>query len=200
MAKLREHQQTVYGKAIAFCVVVITRWSTRDRLFVSIIRNKEALRRYLESDSSECSPDISSIINDTTFWATLDDIRILIHPISELQQMSESSKSHIGQVHGRWKRIEDHISNTTKTLTTFTKTPSSAAVLVNLFTTRRAVQTSDIHIAAYWLDPTNIKKTIPQDEHDATVRSIELYAGREAREKFSMFCGQYYPYDDSNTA
>jgi len=78
MAILREHQSVTS----VFILSVITRWGAQQGMMASVKRNKDALRRYIADSRAECSPEVKAIVTDTTFWATLDDLDVLIRGIS----------------------------------------------------------------------------------------------------------------------
>jgi len=110
LARLRKHQVAIYGGKRALCSSVITRWGTQYRLINSILKSKDALRRFSVSDTAkELSLDAYTHISSAAFWKELEPVRELLQPMDEAITDSESSKGHIGQVINRWKAIHSHL-------------------------------------------------------------------------------------------
>jgi hypothetical protein len=205
MVILREHQSV----PDAFVLSVITRWGTQQGVVASVQRNKDALRQYIADDRAECSAEIEAIITDTTFWASLHDLDVLICGISYPQKISESSRESGGvhHVHERWSKIGTHIENTVGNLSTFRHPEhrEAASSLIRRFYKRRTAQLSTIHTVAHHLNPSHIPAgmqgpgtasqrgsetcVMTAEDRDDVLDFLELYAGRKARLEFNEFRG-----------
>ena len=116
MGQTGPEQKAVYnGKTFALTLSVITRWGTQYRLLSSLIRSKDALRRYGTIDdldyekSDEGKRSHSKMmqnITDRSFWHDLEDRIEILKPLHDCQVMSESGDAHLGYVAQRWKTIE----------------------------------------------------------------------------------------------
>src|SRR5579859_3030408 len=82
---------------------VITGWGAQFRLIQSVLKSKDALKRYA-CDYGDCpasqriKQSALDVIQSREFWAQLESIRELLQPLDEHLKMSESGKSHLAQV------------------------------------------------------------------------------------------------------
>jgi len=75
LARLREHQITLYSKKQALCIAVITRWGTQYRLINSVLKNKDALRRYaIEQKSRDLPFNSHDCISSAAFWRDFEPV------------------------------------------------------------------------------------------------------------------------------
>lgn len=119
LALLREEQVAMYnGKTYALTLSVITRWGTQYCLIHSLLRSKNALKRYgtrddLDHEKSEEGKGnyarMMETIMDRNFWHDLEDMIEILKPLHDCQVMSESGDAHLGYVVKRWKTIEKFI-------------------------------------------------------------------------------------------
>ena len=126
LAILREHQQELYGRHYGFCLAVITRWGTQERLISSIYKSKEALRAFVQDARirDTVSGFLSNILLDHTFWSRLEEFRPCLACISKPQQQSEKDSAHIGQVRARWRTITANLQHILAASTTLSINPS----------------------------------------------------------------------------
>ena len=113
-ARLREFQVEYYKKPQSLILSVITRWGTQYRLIQSLLKSKDAIKRYaLEYQSLPESERLKQaaldIIMDKDIWIKLEVLRELLQSIDERLRMSESGKSHLGHVLYHWKDILKHL-------------------------------------------------------------------------------------------
>jgi len=171
-AYLREFQIQCYGKHYSLILSVITRWGTQYRLVHSVLRSKNALRRYADHHSaSEISNNAHTIIKDLDFWRDLDSLRELLAPINEQLKMSESSKGHLGHVLERWKAILKHLickATDIPELTEFVKENGT-------FAKRFKRQVVPIHILAFYLRPDNVDVPMPVEHETICFQFLERF-------------------------
>lgn len=109
-ARLRELQVQLYGKKQALCLSVITRWGTQIRLLASLIKNKDAIRRYTTMYTpKDLGVEAFEYAASYSFWAEVERLYDMLKPIDEVLKMSESSKGHLGMVVDRWDTIVTHL-------------------------------------------------------------------------------------------
>lgn len=159
-ARLREFQQELYLKKIALISSVITRWGTQCRQILSVLNNKDALRRYaLKYTPADIGTDAHAAISSTIYWAKLEGLREVIAPIDKDLLMSESNNNHLGHVMKRWEVIGEHLTTMERehpALMDFMKPngkfPQRLSIHFYLMF-RFFRQVLPIHYAAYFLDP-----------------------------------------------
>ena len=170
LARLRDIQTHFYKHHQSFILSVITRWGTQFRLVQSVLKNKDALKCY----TSDCGDlpaaqrikqSALNVIQSREFWAQLELIRELLQPLDEYLKMSESGKSHLGQVLSRWLDILDHLNTRSKTdftieLGDFMSTDNGG------FVQRYQRQVKPIHVTAYYLLPETQTKSITEHFDD----------------------------------
>jgi len=155
-ARLHEFQMQCYGKHQSLVLSVITRWGTQYLLVLSVLKNKDAIKRYASEfqshpASERLKQEALDAIMDREMWSKLEALREVLQPIDERLRMSESGKSHLGHVLGRWKDILKHLhaqSKEHKELASFLADGSDGG-----FVNRYNRQVLDIHIVAYYLMP-----------------------------------------------
>lgn len=170
------------GKTYALTLSVITRWGTQYRLIHSLLRSKDALRRYGTRDdldyekSDEGKGSHSKMmesITDRNFWHDLEDLIEILKPLHDCQVMSESGDAHLGYVVKRWKTIELHLQSLRNRVGFQRSHEVDNIFLPRQTTSGRQVkpvwnmqydkQVIDIHVMAYHLDPNNIHDAIRTD-------------------------------------
>jgi len=184
--RLREFQVEYYKKLQSLILSVITRWGTQYRLVRSLLKSKDAIKRYaLEYQSlpaTEClkQPALDAI-TDKDLWIKLEALRELLQPIDERLQMSESGKSHLGHVLHHWKDILKHLR--AKGI----EHEELASFLSNGgFTHRYNLQVLPIHIVAFYLMP---KTTVNDIRNNFTAIPLGF------EKKITSF---FRPYSSSN--
>src|SRR5438046_1747866 len=154
-ACLREFQVEHYGKQQSLILSVITRWGTQYRLVQSLLKSKDAIKRYtleyrfLPATERLKQPALDAIM-DKDLWIKLEAMRELLQPIDERLRMSESGKSHLGHVLHRWKDLFKHL-----------RAKSIEHEELDAFVSRGGfkycynLQVLPIHIVAFYLMPDN---------------------------------------------
>ena len=147
-------------------MAVITRWGTQYRLILSLINNKDALKRYAHEfgdlpATKRIKQSALVVIKDKDFWAALELMRELLQPLDEALRMSESTDSNLGHVLPRWMAIAEHLK--TKT----TDYPDELASFMAIdnetgFSHRYKRQIIPLHIVAYYLLPETRNKDITE--------------------------------------
>jgi hypothetical protein len=143
-------------KQVAFVLSVITRWGTQYGLVLSVLKNKEALFLWIADSRARVGKkknitQLRSIIVDSEFWSKLGEVAEIIKPIHEAQKMSESNSATLAHVIPRWLRLESKLVALSELY------PYLKPILApgGIFNTRLNMQTSEIHWAAFVLDPTS---------------------------------------------
>src|SRR5579859_4274436 len=109
-ARLRQLQVEIYGQKRSLCLSVITRWGTQYHLVESLLKSKDALRRYaIAHEPGDLAAHAHDYINSSMFWASLESLRELLQPIDEALWMSESNQAHLEKVLDRWAMIHMHL-------------------------------------------------------------------------------------------
>ena len=160
LAFLRQHQLRAYGKKKALVASVITRWGTQLQALHSVLGNKEALLAWARdgltvqktpSRSHAALFDIIGNVKNHVFWREVEVLATVLGPIGAVQERSESDKLNVGHTLMNWRQIAANwcqLRNSGEWLEVdwdplFTKLAS-----------REEIQTLDIHVTAWALDPT----------------------------------------------
>jgi hypothetical protein len=171
-ARLREIQLEIYNEHRSLILSVITRWGTQFRLVNSVIKSKEALRRYVEKyEPKDLKFEAFEYIFDRDFWRDIDTIRELLQPIDEILRMSESSKSHLGHVFSRWMDILKHLKRKISDIPELDEFTSASGT----FATRYKRQVSPIHILAFYLVPNHHHTPLSAEHENIIYEFIKQY-------------------------
>ena len=174
-ALLREQQIICYGKHYSLILSVITRWGTQYRLIYSVLRSKEALRKYAEkvqdTDVKTLGSNVLAIIKDVNFWRDLDILRELLESIDEQLKMSESSKGHLGQVLQRWIEMLKHLKCKEIDISELTEFVKADGI----FGKRFKRQVVPIHILAYYLRPDNVNIPMTAEHEIICFKFLEKF-------------------------
>lgn len=198
-ALLREQQINCYGKHYSLILAVITRWGTQYRLTHSVLRSKEALRKYAEKvqdvDIKKLGNSAHTIIKDVDFWRDLDVLHELLEPIDEQLKMSESSKGHLGQVLQRWIEILKHLKSKEMDIPELTEFVKEDGI----FAKRFKRQVIPIHILAYYLRPDNIDIPMTAEHEMICFKFLEKFLPNTqdlhtAWAELQQFRGQIAPF------
>lgn len=136
------------------------------RSIASLLRSKTVLKAYAIDNTKglEANDVIKALLLDYRFWNNLEDVKKVLQSIHEQQKMSESNRAHLGYVVSRWKRIELHLrgslsrinySYADKIRAIFISDVNAKGYSTHLWNDRFNKQVTDIHLAAYYLDPAN---------------------------------------------
>ncbi|KAJ5103082.1 hypothetical protein N7532_003611 [Penicillium argentinense] len=197
LAKLRALQQRFYKKELSLLAVVSTRWGTQYRMLMSVKRSEQALRAYFttHTDLGEAGRELATVANYHKFWGQLNELLVLIEPLDEAIRMSESGGANLMKVVCRWMSLRAHIqqcqegSSLGKDLAEF---------IPHDLTPRIDRQLTDLHWAAFYLDPKNHSSKTPITKRDQVIRTIQKYcvspdnidASAEAIDEFFTFRGR----------
>src|SRR5579859_1447916 len=169
-ARLRKLQSDCYGHEQSLVLSVIMRWGTQYRLLQSILKNKDALKRYAcDYEEFPVSQRIKQpaigTIRSTMFWHELELLREVLQPIDECLKMSESGKSHLGHVLNCWMDLLKHLEVKKREIGDL-ETFISNSTFVQCFTH----QVLPIHVVAYYLMPlTTLRDIRNPDRANATI-------------------------------
>src|SRR5579859_1654934 len=203
-ACLRENQPHFYGRHPSLILSIITRWGTQFRLIQSVLKNKDALRRYASDYrdlpvTQRVKQSAIDIIRLRDFWMQMESIRELLQPLDEELKKSESGKSHLGHVLSRWLGIFEHMENRKKTDFGI-ELESFLAPGDGTFAQRYQRQIKPIHIAAYYLLPESRTKGIPAHFDSQIQTFLRRYTTSEADYRticfeFESFRAQEPPFE-----
>ena len=184
---------------------VITRWGTQYRLISSLLRSKDALRRYAEvHKAKDLGHDAFEYICDNTFWAELEILREILKPIDEKLKMSESSKSHLGHVMNRWNDIVDHLHRKATAIPELIdfleQSDDDITGTKGAFHRRYNRQVTTIHTVAYFLMPENRQVQIPVVYERPIYNFFRQYTNSQTEyeticEEFQAFRSQQAPFE-----
>lgn len=163
LAILRDLQQREYAKPQALAMANATRWGTHFKEFQSILKNKQALRKWsidqrVDFTTSATSRAVAQSILDPLFFAGLEELADLLTPLHDAQIESEADTSHLGLIRTRWLSIQQHLKNCSAISMT------SFEPILEKFDKRYKRQVVDIHHLAFWLCPANIPITRFQND------------------------------------
>jgi hypothetical protein len=173
----------------AFILAVITRWGTQSAMIHAVLDNRRPLKAYLEDPRAECAPDVRSVIEDTAFWAALEDLGALLEGITKRQKVSEGEKAHVGMVRKRWDEIRLHL-ETSLHCGLFKTTPQAAAQILPAFDRRRKVQSVALHTVAFCLDPTNFAVRPGVEDNNTVDEFLMEYGDDQVRLQYIDYRSQ----------
>ena len=192
-ARLRENQLHFYGNHQSLILSVITRWGTQLRLIQSILKSKDALKRYASDygdlpAKERIKRSAIDAIRSRDFWMQLESIRELLQPLDEELKKSESGKSHLGHVLSRWLSMLRHLVNRKKTdfaieLESFLVTGTGT------FAQRYQRQIKPIHVAAYYFLPESRNKEITAQFDSQIQTFLRRYTTSE--DDYSTICFEF---------
>ena len=169
LALLRSYMVAELGKQYSPILAAHTRWGTqRYNGLLSIKRSTLALKKVgKDKKNGRTNTKVLKTLTDSSFWDSVLDLLDLLKPINEVQVMSESSRGHVGHVRSQWMKIRDHLSQ-----------HEFASGLLGRFDARYNLQTSDLHLIAFFLDPKNLEESFSEsDSLNRILECIERYGG-----------------------
>ena len=185
-ARLRTCQQACYGRHISLVLSVITRWGTQYRLVESVLKSKDALKRYVCDyedlpANKRIKQPVIDIIKQREFWNGLELMRELLKPMDVLLKMSESGQSHLGHVLNRWMDFLKHLREKRVEIDELDMFISANGT----FSQRYTRQVLPIHIVAYYLMP---ETTLCDRQHpDRTKASIPVHMEQQITAFFRRY-------------
>ena len=204
-AHLREFQHQIYNQNYTLILSVITQWGTQYRLISSLLRSKDALRRYAEVHKvKDLGHDAFEYICDNAFWAELEILHEILKPIDEKLKMSESSKSHLGHVMNRWNDIVDHLHRKAMAIPELIdfleQSDDDITGTKGAFHRRYNRQVTTIHTVAYFLMPENRQVQIPVVYERPIYNFFRQYTNSQTEyeticEEFQAFRSQQAPFE-----
>jgi len=162
-AILRSKQE----KPQALILSVITRWGTQFLLIVSVLRCRNALFAWLGDPRAQIGKKgenrLNGIITNQSFWSDLAAIEQIIRPIHEAQKMSESNSSTLSKVVPRWQKLGAELGRLSSI---YSSLVGGFLDIGGPFFARLGKQTTDLHFAAFLLDPISLLKPTNNVEVD----------------------------------
>lgn len=159
---LRGWMLKIFGKVHSLVLSVITRWGTQLAMLKAIQRLKPAILEFFAHPPPGMGAELNALSylpQDAQFWLNLELIISIFEPIDQAIKASESERSHIGKVVGRWAKmfeiIEEKIARPKQLHPSLNQVPQ-------LFKERFLKQTKDVYIAAHLFNPlTKPRSSIP---------------------------------------
>lgn len=181
LAILREHQQELYGRQYAFCLAVITRWGTQERLIASVYKSKEALKAFIQDSRVRdmVNGSLRNLLLDNTFWSRLEEFRPFLACISKPQQQSEKDSAHIGQVRARWRTITADLHHILENSATLSINPSFD--LEYICGERETTQSVPLHLLADFLNPSYAGPLPTESEWGTLIQLLERFENLHLR-------------------
>lgn len=192
-ARLRENQLQIYGCYQSLILSIITRRGTQFRLIQSILKNKDALKRYA-SDYADLpakeriKQSAIDVIRSRDFWVQLESIRELLQPLNEELKKSESGKSHLGHVLSRWLGMFRHLENRKK-IDFAIELESFLVTGIGTFAQRYQRQIKPIHVTAYYFLPESRNKEITAHFDSQIQTFLRQYTTSE--DDYSTICFEF---------
>jgi hAT family C-terminal dimerisation region len=190
------------NKAKPLIIAKVVRWGTHRKEFQSIIDNRSVFRAFAADSrtdltSSDTARTIAKTITDSSFYATLEEVTMIIVPIHQAQIEAEGDDAHIGLVKNRWKRVMDHLAVCKSTTT------ADWSILYFKLEERYKKQVNDIHYLAHWLNPSNISTDRFYEYEQARVLAaleslIEPHQYPHTMETFLSYYNRIGPFRDTD--
>jgi hAT family C-terminal dimerisation region len=158
----------------------MTRWGTQFRLINSVLKSKDALRRFaFEHPAVELPDNAMNHITSKKLWADLEPMRELLQPLDEAIRMSESVDTRLATVCTRWDAIDTHLNRMQVTfpeLVEFLKPDGVASK-------RFERQLHPIHITAFFLSPANRSTQLTEEAEKSSLGFFQCYSKSKESEK-----------------
>jgi hypothetical protein len=127
----------------AFIKACSTRWGSYFEAVNGLIKNRSTLRlASLQEVVSDLK--VKALVDNDAWWQRLECLRLLIKPLHLAQKLSENDRSTVGMVVPRWRQLCAEIEGTVNLL--------YKEEVLERIDERMAIQTTDIHHAAYLLN------------------------------------------------
>ena len=166
----------------ALLLSVITRWGSQFLLVISVLRCKGPLFAWLSDSRARMGKKgskvniLEKIITDHVFWANLSSLEQILRPIHEAQKMSESDGSILSKVIPRWMKLEAELRQLGILLPSLIGGITQAG---GVFRERSKKQITDVHYAAWLLDPISLLKPPGQIQIDIGIKFLLARAAQE---------------------
>jgi len=177
-AILRSYQ----NKPQALLLSVIIQWGMQFMLITSLLRYKGALFLWLIDKRARMgkagSKDniLEAIIIDHIFWANLSSLEQILSPIHEAQKMSESDGATLSKVIPRWMKLEAELRQLSVVCPLLIGGITQAG---GVFRERSLKQITDVHYAAWLLDPISLLKPPGQLQIEKAINFLLARASQE---------------------
>jgi hypothetical protein len=126
------------------------------------------------TEEKQCPGAIANKIRSYEFWGLLDELIDLLGPIDEAIRMSESGKSNLSKVVERWLDIRSQLSKVSSRYMQFKVEVTH--FLANIMPYRQQKQLTDLHWAAFILDPTHSDHPLDGEQEDRIIKLIQRFS------------------------
>ena len=123
---------------------------------------------------------VKEAICDREFWNQINDLLMIFKPIHNAQKSSENTKSTVAHVVPRWNEIEAILTGLTSTI------PELASFMApnGGFQACKAIQSTELHKAAFWLDPRFLNHTLQEPEKTSIIKWMLLHLNDADNDSF----------------
>jgi hypothetical protein len=171
-------------KLVAFVIACTTRWGSHFEAVMGLLKNKSILQ-IASARGFVTKPEVKRLVDDERWWARVESLRALIKPFHFAQKLSENDRSTVGMVIPRWRELRDELEATLNL-------PHKDEVL-ELVDKRLAIQTTDIHHAAYLL---NCQLDDPQQTKEEWIATARFCNSHVAPDRLHNFWRQFAEFTD----
>ncbi|KAK5999281.1 hypothetical protein QM012_006360 [Aureobasidium pullulans] len=168
-------------KLTAFIRACITRWGSYYDAVDGLRKNKSVMRT-ASLQGVVTNPEVKKLVDEEAWWMRIESLRALIQPIHMAQLLSENDRSTVGMVIPRWQQLRAEIGAL--------NLPCKEEVLERL-DERMAIQTTDIHHAAYLL---NCQIDRPKQTKEDWYAAARFFNTHVSEDDFPGFWGQLADY------
>jgi len=121
-------------------------------LMNSVLKNEEAITRYVRQLKPGIDPKIISHLKNSDFWASLEQARDILEPIHQTQYLSEAEDYSLSRVLENWNRIRADLYSKAKKYPTIECLTHIADVI---WEDRMLNQSTTLHVVSALLLPRN---------------------------------------------
>ncbi|KAG2171182.1 hypothetical protein JADG_010921 [Aureobasidium aubasidani] len=149
----------------AFAIACVTRWGSYFEAVNGLLKNRSVLKS-ASSYGIITNADVKKLVDDERWWARVQSLQDLIKPFHFAQKLSENDRSTVGMVIPRWRQLRAEIAGS--------DIPCKEEVLEKV-DERMAIQTTDIHHAAFLLNCQLDEVAQTEEEWAAALRFIDTH-------------------------
>lgn len=192
---LRDFQIEMLGKPVALILHCITRWGSQMGMLNSVLANQRVLERYsqqahpqIDTNKKKRQTHVLPILQDPIFWQDAARIQRILKPIHEIQYLSEADNYPLYRVLDNWMQIKASMMNLSQERGM--EHANLPHIVNTIWDERYLTQITELHVAAYLLNPTNHARTAAGQSPITAFSSIMLWFFREYAPGHEAVCMQ----------